>query len=57
MGEACSVHWGDEKCVQNFKRKGGGLSEDICVDARIILKSILGTKSLGLDLSGPGEGP
>jgi hypothetical protein len=39
MSTACNVHRGDEKCIQNFSRKG--YLKDIGVDVRIILKWML----------------
>jgi hypothetical protein len=40
MGEACSAHGTNEKCVQNISRKTSG--EDGGVDGKLILKWILG---------------
>jgi hypothetical protein len=45
MGEACSTHWTDGKCVKYFGHKnlkGRDHSEDLGVDGRIILELILG---------------
>jgi hypothetical protein len=43
MGRACSVHGGDEKCVQNVgKPEGKRPLRRPCVDERIILKWVLG---------------
>jgi hypothetical protein len=40
MGRACSMHVGDEKCVQNFGQKnlkGRDNLKDLEVDGKIIL--------------------
>jgi hypothetical protein len=45
MGRACTMHGGDEKCVQNFELgnlKGRDHSEDLGIDERIILKLFIG---------------
>jgi hypothetical protein len=44
MGEACSMHDGDEKCIQRFfseNLKAGYRLEHLEVDRRIILKLYL----------------
>jgi hypothetical protein len=41
MGEACSVHARNEKCIQNFELKslrGEDHSEDRAVDGSIVFK-------------------
>jgi len=42
MVEACSTHGRDERCLQNFGRKGRDHSEVLGVNRRIILEWILG---------------
>jgi len=45
MGEACSLHGRDQKCIRNFwseNLKGRDHSEDLGVDGRITLEWALG---------------
>jgi hypothetical protein len=44
MGDACSTHGIDEKCIHNFglKPQEKDYSEDLGVDGKIILEWILG---------------